>query len=262
MRAILTCHPNISIPPESYVLGRAIWRYRFYSFLPWNLLVRLVISEFESWNQFYLWDLNLVDFYQQALNYPEEQRSLSRLLDGFYSYYAQIKSPGSSRWGDKTPQNTFDLDLIDRIFPTARYIHMIRDGRDVVSSYLAAGFYSNAQDAAQRWLKSVDTARKFGGKIGPERYTEITYENLVQNPEIIVRGVCDFLRLDYQEEMLYFQGVVGALGDTRLAHHANVSQPINANSIGKWRSSLSASDRDLVQKMLSSRLFELNYRSE
>ena len=96
MRAILTCHPGISIPPESYVLGRVIWRYRFYSFLPWNLLARLVISEFESWSQFYLWNLNLVEFYQQAFSYLEEQRTLAHLLDGFYAYYAQIRKS----WGN------------------------------------------------------------------------------------------------------------------------------------------------------------------
>ena len=139
---------------------------------------------------------------------------------------------------------------------------MIRDGRDVVSSYLAAGRYSTAQEAAQRWLKSVDTARKFGGNIGSERYLEVTYEDLVHNPEAIVRCVCNFLVIDYREEMLHFQKSVGSLGDSRLPHHINLTQPINENSVGKWRSALSDSDRELVEKMLSSKLFELHYPSE
>ncbi len=262
LRAIINQHTDICIPPESYVLGRVIRNYQFFSFLPWPLLTRIVISEFESFHQFHTWEINLRDFYQVALNLPEEKRNLAKLLDLFYMYYAEIKCPGATRWGDKTPTNTFFVPLINKVFPEAKYIHIIRDGRDVVSSYLAAKLYSDTKEASSRWLRSVVAAQSFGAKIGTTRYLEVFYEDLVRQPVTVIQSVCDFLEIDFKPDMLRFWENAASLGDTKIDHHKNLFNPINQNSIGKWQQSLSHEDQLLVEKMLEDKLTELNYLIE
>ncbi len=259
LRAILTAHPMLAIPPESYVLGRAIRHYRFYSFLPWELLARLVITEFESFEQFPTWEIDIQPFYATALALPAEKRNLACLLDGLYGYYAQAKFSGATRWGDKTPANTFQVRLIDQVFPQAQYIHMLRDGRDAVSSYLAAGLYTDVEEACRRWLRSVETAQAFGARLGPTRYLEITYENLVRAPATTTQTVCHFLGVDFRPEMMDFWRTTEALGDTKLAHHSNLRNPINEKSIGKWQRDLDADTRRYVEDRLGDKLRALNY---
>lgn len=259
LRAILTSHPDLYIPPESYVLGRVIRNYRFFSFLPWPLLARQVISEFESFRHFYTWEIDLTDFYQQALNLPHNQRNLAHLLDQFYQYYGTKKFPAGTRWGDKTPLNTYHTHLINDVFPQAQYIHIIRDGRDVVASYLKAGLYEDKAEACDRWLNSIQLAQAFGQKIGSSRYLEIRYENLVRQPEQIIQQICTFLNLNFLPDMLTFWQKAHDLGDTKLAHHHNIRNPINENSIGKWRQTLSPADQTFVLTRLQPLLNQLNY---
>lgn len=259
LRAILTAHPALAIPPESYVLGRAIRHYRFYSFLPWELLARLVITEFESFEQFPTWEIEVQPFYATALTLPAEKRHLAGLLDAFYSYYAQARFPGATRWGDKTPANTFQVKLIDQVFPQAQYLHMVRDGRDAVASYLTAGLYHDPEEACRRWLRSVEIAQQFGARLEPGRYLEVTYEDLVRTPQATTQAVCHFLGVDFRPEMLEFWRTTDTLGDTKLAHHSNLRNPINEKSIGKWRRDLPPETRQYIETRLEAKLRALNY---
>ena len=252
-------NPTVCIPPESYVLGRAIRNYKYFSFLPWNLLSRIVISEFESFPQFKSWDINLRGFYQIAQCMPEDDRNLAKLLDNFYSNYASEKMPDSKRWGDKTPVNTFAVNLIHEVFPSSKHIHMIRDGRDVVASYLSAGLYPNVEEAARRWIRSVEAGQSFGRKIGDTQYLEIHYESLVKQPREVVMKVCRFLEMEYLPEMLEPWKRIGYLGDAYLPHHLNLLNPINEDSIGKWETRLNQQDQAYVQNHLQSKLLVLGY---
>ncbi|MCP4424416.1 MAG: sulfotransferase [Chloroflexi bacterium] len=259
LRAMLTTHDDLSIPPESYVLGAVVREYNRYSFLPWHILSRLVISRFESHHQFHAWEISLRSVYQSALDLQPDQRTLAHLLDLIYRVYSAQKRPSAQRWGDKTPSNTLRLDELELVFPQAQYIHMIRDGRDVVSSYLQAGIYREIEQAAHRWRVSVERGRQLGRKIGDGRYMEVRYEALVADPEAELRGVCLFLDIEFQSDMLDFWQTADQLGDANLPHHANVKNPINLASIGRWRENLTAVEQELVQQLLGPTLDALGY---
>ena len=57
---------------------------------------------------------------------------LSSGLRAFYRGYAAAR--GKTRYGDKTPMHATDIDVLSRVLPEARFIHIIRDGRDVAAS--------------------------------------------------------------------------------------------------------------------------------
>jgi len=261
LRGILVSHPKIAIPPESYVLGKVIKNFQAYSFLPWNDIVKIVVAEFEASSDFFTWGINLYPVYKKMYELKEERRTLAKIIDEIYCHYGHEKFPGFEIWGDKTPMNTLHLEWIESVFKNAKYIHMIRDGRDVVSSYLKMGQYKTVEEASERWKKSIRLARKFGKNKSKNEYIEIRYEKLVSNPSNEIKKICEFLNVDFHKDMLEHQKIASELEDVKqIPHYSNVKNPINTDSIGKWKRNLSDEQRIKVEELLNDKLKELNYK--
>src|SRR5690606_33013071 len=77
----------------------------------------------------------------------------------------------------------YDFDKLLRIWPDARFIHLIRDGRDVARSYIAMGWAGNTWTGTTGWLEAEETWERLKGILTPDRYVELTYEDLIRNHE-------------------------------------------------------------------------------
>jgi protein-tyrosine sulfotransferase len=259
MRALLVAQGDIAIPPESYVLGSAMREFYRYSYLPWQLLARLGLSRFESHPQFHTWEMNMLPVYQKALHLERGQQNFACLIDVLYTSYAQQHQPQARRWGDKTPMNTLYLQEIRQVFPKAQFIHMLRDGRDVVTSYLQSGLYEDLPSAVRRWLQAVESASKLAKIVDKKAYLLVRYEDLVNEPVRVVQETCTFLDIPYRAEILDFWKQADQLGDTYQDHHQKVHSPIQPDSIGNWRRKLNAPQQEQVQRLLKAKLAELGY---
>lgn len=259
LRRILYSHTSLHIPPETYVLGSAIKFFSVNRNLFWRDLVYATLSQFEYYPEFETFDISLRSLAQRLVQLPCENRSLAFMLDAFYRYHAEQHAITCQRWGDKTPMNTFALDRIYSVFPKAQFIHIIRDGCDVVASYLQAGIYVNIVKAAERWVSSIESARKFIS-FHPENCLEIRYEELVDNPQKSVEGLCHFLKIDFQAQMLTINETINSMGDVAVrAHHQQIYQPISKSSIGKGRQSLTLEEKELLEPILDPLLSKLDY---
>lgn len=260
LRRLLMANSKIYIPPETYVLGDVISIFQRYSHLPWQHICRLILGSFsisEDFSTFPRQSLHLL--HQEIINLPEDKRSLEAVLSAFYLFMAKEAKPGATIWGDKTPMNSFHLNKIDKVFPNARYIHIFRDGCDVVSSYLEMGRYTALKDAANRWSQSVDLCRRFSETAGA-RYKEVKYETLVMRPLDTVNSVMDFLGIDRVEGKELEHVDPKTLGDvSERDHYSNVMRPISASSIGKGRKKLSKDDLEILQSIIGRQLYELGY---
>jgi hypothetical protein len=260
LRTVLCNHSKISIPPESYVISNMVRKYQKLNFLDWKELIKIIIGELESHDQFYTWKINLAPVYERLLNLAPENRSLAKIIDEIYCYYSEQNASDFVIWGDKTPLNTLNLGWIDKIFYNSRYIHVIRDGRDVVSSYLKMGRYDKIEDACWRWNKSINLAKKFGCSKSEEEYIEIRYEDFVSDPAIEVEKICNLLGINFNKQMINHREKVSELGDTsELSHHSNLSKPINTDSIGKWRKNLSKKQKQKAINLMKDNLNKLGY---
>lgn len=110
---------------------------------------------------------------------------------------------------DKTPSHALFVPEIDELLPRSRFIHIVRDGRDVVASLLAASRSwgrrwapTGPRSATQMWLAHVRAGRAARELVGSERYHEIRYEDLFSRPEESLTGVVDYLGLEWSEEDL------------------------------------------------------------
>ena len=258
LRSILSGSSDISIPPESYRIPFAIKKFHILNNRDWNEVVREVLREFEDCKEFYTWGIDIKDVQKRLENIEVSKRTLSNIFDELFCTYAEKHSPKSKIWGDKTPMNTLYLDWLGPVFPHSKFIHIIRDGRDVASSYLKMERYDTILEAANRWINSVELAQSFGSKI-KESYMEIRYEDLVTNTESEIQRVCDFLDINYDSKILDHTKQVEKLGDTDKSHHSNLSKPISSDSIGKWKNNLSKSDQESITKLLHKHLDRLGY---
>jgi Sulfotransferase family len=265
LRLMLDAHPELTIPPETHFLPRVIRACRQRA-SP-ERVVR-VVARHRRWE----------DFGIEPEQYLARLREIEPLEAGpairaFYELYAE--RAGKPRWGDKTPGYAIKMRRIQRALPEARFIHLIRDGRDVVLSRESKTRRPLPVDvAAKRWKRRVMATRNRSEGVA---YTELRYEALVTDPEASLRQVCELIELPFDPAMLdYHEGAEERLSEIdrelpasrgherleagpRLAAHGRVSQPPSAERIGAWRSEMPPADQAAFEEVAGDLLAELGY---
>jgi hypothetical protein len=181
-------------------------------------------------------------------------------------YEAYAAAQGKRRWGDKTPMYMQHLPLLERLFPDARYVHLVRDGRDAASSFLAMPdgvvtrtwtHPATVADFACQWRTEVAAARALGGRVGGSRYLETRYEELVAEPEAGLRRICEFAGLSFEPEMLDYAGGVDV---SRKPHQQSLKRPPTPG-LRDWRRDLPPGDAEAFEGVAGGLLDELGYSS-
>jgi len=259
LRRILCANPGVHIPPETYVLGRVIGMYAEHDTLRWRHLVYLVLGSFEFHRQFDEFECTLRPAAQKLLDLPRRERSLARILNEIYLCHAAFKGVDCERWGDKTPSNVFSMRPITKVFPDARFVNVIRDGCDVVQSFLSSGLNESPESAANVWARSLSAAAAYRLK-HPEACLDVRYEDLVRKPEETIRALCSFLEIDFVERMLQSESVATTMGDVALLeHHENVKKPLSASRVGRGRADLTPHQKARLAPILDPWLSKLGY---
>jgi len=118
----------------------------------------------------------------------------------FISY---ARREGKVRWGDKTPDYVRSIPLLAYLFPTARFIHLVRDGRDVALSLKQQSWGSpNLHEAGRWWQTSVLAGIQHGRHLGPSRYFRLHFESLLDSPESTLRELLQWMGEDYSPAVL------------------------------------------------------------
>jgi len=229
LRAMLDSHPSMAIPPESYFLvgigKRSRGPRRTNPFDPASFATELV-----SHHRFPLWDLD-PDFVRWSI----ERRNPATAADGFrivYQLYA--RAHGKSRYGDKTPWYINHIPFLSKLFLESRFVHIIRDGRDVS---LSQGCGEIA--GALAWRRAIRCGHEAERALGPHRYLQVRYEQLVTDPEETLGLICDFVDLPFDPAMLAYHERAEAIRSgffrpNSAAHH-RLSEPPRLRA-DDWRS--------------------------
>jgi hypothetical protein len=253
LRVMLDRHSKLAVPDESYFVPQLADRH----------LRRIDADDFVD-------DLRRLDTLAEW-NVPlDEVRA--RLRDGMpvgtaiatvYSVYAAERR--KERWGDKTPMYMQNLRLLDRLFPDARFVHLIRDGRDAALSFLAMprGIVTetwmhprSAADFACQWRTEVTAARRLGRR-ARGRYLEVRYEDLVADVEAVLRRICVFAGLDYEPAMSDYAGNVDV---SAKPHQQRLMQP-PTQGVRDWRVQMAGPDVDAFEEVAGDLLRELGYET-
>ena len=132
-------------------------------------------------------------------------RTYSGVLRAIFEQFAAAQ--GHVRWGDKTPEYSHHLPVIRELFPDAQFVHVVRDGRDVAHSLFATGFGAkNSYEAALDWRGTLQQVRRFRETVPADAYTEIRYEELVDDPVRTLGDVAQFLGISNHDALLHAIG--------------------------------------------------------
>jgi hypothetical protein len=187
--------------------------------------------------------------------------SLEGAIDQIYSAYA--RRFGKDIWGDKTPAYTTEVDALNDMFPTSRFIHIVRDGRDVALSVMRQTWGSkNFIVAMQYWTQTVTLARKMLRMLPKTRFIELRYEDLIANPERELHTLTDFLGLPYEPDMVngYTKTASKKLGDgINQFQHTHLLESPSTTQVYKWKTTLNTVNQAIAFEIAGPMLTEMGY---
>jgi hypothetical protein len=158
---------------------------------------------------FAFWRKDNNAYKQMAVN--SQKQDFASLVEYLYDYYSKGKN--YRYWVDKTPMYAIHIDLLAKAFPTAKFIHLYRDGRECAQS-LQRRWLQSPVRTIYKWKKLIAKANDEGAILGSERYMAVCYETLTKNPETVMREITNFLGIEYSEVILtskmpFFRDVYG-----------------------------------------------------
>jgi hypothetical protein len=263
LRRILDAHSQIAIARE------APWIIPFYKqrigLTPDGAVTRDFVSRLLADTKFRLLDIGAAEL--EALFEESGSVGYALFIGRLFDHYG--RAGGKHVVGDKTPNYVRQIQALHRLWPRAKFVHLIRDGRDVCLSVLdwkrkaarLADQYPTWEDdpvttAALCWERDVGHGREQARLLGPELYYEIRYESLVTRPAEAVEGLCSFLGVPYERSMLEFHQ-----GRTRSDPGLSPKQawlPITPG-LRDWRSQMAGADVERFEAAAGDLLDELSY---
>ena len=254
LRSMFDSHPDIAIPGESGFIWQRRGRYENRA----GLDVDRFVTDLTAHRRFKRWGLTPAQVRDALEN--GSVRTYAGCIRRLYRLYADAR--GKERYGDKTPAHVLRIPLIADLFPEARIIHLIRDGRNVAMSYMDIQEWgpSNVTEAARYWKRRVVHGRREGMKLGQDRYQEVTYEDLVNDPETELRRLCALADLAFDYSMLrYFERASEVLSLELHPHrHQGLFRP-PTKGLRDWRTKMTEEQVSCFEAVAGETLEEFGY---
>ncbi len=189
-----------------------------------------------------------------------QERSLAAVFRACYDLLTEAVS--ADDWCCKSLANVHYLKEIESSFcDDARYIHMYRDGRDVALSFRKAIVGDKHwYHLARQWHREQQLALQLKHQIPADRFFSVQYEELTENPEKILRGLCEFMGQEYRTEMMnYHESSEAGRTATAGAMWANVGQPVKSDNSRKYLTQATPEELSIFESVAGSSLSELGY---
>jgi hypothetical protein len=269
LRVMLDSHPELAIPAEVTFFQPAASL--------WDRCTEPVDAFLESVVATRNWRHLGIEREELALRLSHPGvTSAGDALRVFYLLCAEKQ--GKPRWGDKNPLYTRLVRLIAEHLPEARFVHMIRDGRDVALSHRGLTFGPQTiEEAAPWWSAQVRAARSAAAALAPASYLEVRYENLVEDPEPQLRRICELIELRWNDRMLTYHERSaarlveqdeealaritqdGAARERIIAVRGRLRGPLDSSRVARWRTEMDRAEVERFVALAGDLLADLGY---
>jgi hypothetical protein len=205
----------------------------------------------------------------EVLSLLAESNSQAEFIDRFFA--ERCRRAGKARWAEKSPLNVANIDFLFEHFPNARFIHVIRDGRDTVCSLRTFPSHKVVDGkrvpldtrnpiarCARRWVRDVRAGLRHRAD---SRYTELRYEDLVAKPEATARSLFAFIGEEFDPCVLAEPSRSESPGGP-LRDHGNspeATRAIHKRAVSRWTTDLTAAELKTVERLAGDLLSELGY---
>jgi hypothetical protein len=273
LRLAVTSHSNVCIPPEAGFLCWFSDVYGDWTQGDWanqnntkNFLEAVATSKkFETWG---LNTSDLLDAFKFAP--PVDYSSACSIL---YNEYRKRNKPSASIWGDKNNFYINHIELIKKLYPAARFIHILRDPRDVACSYIELSRLNSKSiyrpnlpndpvEIANQWLQNNSSASRSLSRLNKSQSLCIRYEDLTLEPQKTLNTICAFLGLEFEDSMLEFhlQNRINHLEPSEtMDWKIRTLSPITSSQIGRYKVDLSSEQINAIEKIAIEYMEKFHY---
>jgi sulfotransferase family protein len=259
LQRMLDHHPQLAVANDSHFIPRVIKNVAVGTDPP---LTPELVESVRTYRRFYR--LGLQDAVVDEV--ARKTHTYGQFVSALYSAYGRLR--GKPLAGEKTPDYVRYLPHLHALFPWARIVHIIRDGRDVALSTLEWAHENKGPGkfelwreepvavCALWWRRQVGTGRQDARHLRPSRYREIRYEDLVARPEATLRDLSAFLGLPFSPEMLAYNE-----GKTRHDPKLSAKKAWLSPTPGlrDWPTQMDERDVELFEALAGDLLSDLGY---
>ncbi|NUW30371.1 sulfotransferase [Nonomuraea sp. SMC257] len=257
LQLMLHSHPRMAVPPETRYVVPVYQRRR--EFGDMRLAQRrAALAEWiatDRTTKFKELKIDKDEFVRECVEGPG---SLGSVIGTTFRMYAERF--GKPRWGDKRPSYVKQVDILLRIFPDAQFIHLIRDGRDCVSSLKEMPWYThNSFHAISTWAEAMDAGVKLRRTMPADSYYELRYEDLTDDPSTELKKLCLFLEEDFDPAMVSPREAAQVAVPVHKVWHSNTHGEVLRTRVGSWTGRLEGWEISLAEQALGDRLVANGY---
>lgn len=254
-RRVIDAHPRITIPPPGW-LFHFIYPY-LYSYGDLSLRDNFVELVGDCLSVPMIRDYWTIGLSAEEIADRAPESSFRGAFFALTEAYSRNKDSGPL-WGSKSPGEVFWIREMKQEFPGARFLFLLRDGRDVAADLMSTIWGPrSAYTAALNWRRHMEAILAAQETLPQDCYSAVRYEDFVTQPEEKLREVCAFLDLDYAPQMLdYHKNPADSFVTS--SYHAKTNQPITDCFVGIHRS-LPDDDRQAIAAATGDLLERLGY---
>lgn len=257
LRMILSAHSRICIPPETHYilsLSKKLPSHGRLSDIQIEQAVEIILSSYR-WPDF---KMEASTFRKKAKNLNDPE--LKDILNIVYNEKMDLED--KKRWGDKTPPYINILPYIHELYPSAKFINLIRDGRDVTESFRRTGWYGRwLHNSTMEWKQSVLAYNNYKNTVLSDLILNIRYEDLVLDTKETTKKIIEFLGEDFESTMLNWGDDIANKIPDREAHiHKKLNRKPKAKDIERWKNELSPMKVLIIESFISRELTQSGYQ--
>ena len=264
LQTMLDSHPNICAPLESrFVLHL---KNKYQNKTSWNnsLKSQFVKDLFKEDKMVLLWELDLEALNGRLENLPETTTYGEICKQVYVSSKSFHKKETAKLIVDKNPIYAIMIPLLQKIYPGAKFIHLVRDYRGNISSILNLHKGTSVKNLGLSWVMTNSEIEK-SKQNSPENFITLRYEDLLDNPQDEIERLMNFFNLKFHSDMLtYHERISKAISvyverslnekvrkvrEIGIAKvHQNLSKPIDNSFKDKWKETLSKGEIETLEK--------------
>ncbi len=265
LRLILNAHSGLAVPHPPHILHFFSPLEGSYGDLASPEVMRQLVADVLALLavHIYPWEVAIdPESIIQKIKSAARSRSLVGVFFSLYDEY--LRQSGKRRWGCKSTFVIHHVEAVLSACPTAKFIVLVRDPRDVAVSsrgsifspfhpYFTARLWREQQLEGLKWLES--------GSL--DHFHLVRYEDLIEQPEATVREICRFLGEFYESGMLEYYNTSSAQKSRRLSTSwQNVDQPIKCTNRNKFKQGLSRHEIRMVEGVTGDLMARFGYCRE
>jgi len=176
-------------------------------------------------------------------------------------YQSKCKDDNAKIWCCKSTHNIEYLDALQNRL-NSFYVYLYRDGRDVALSFKKAYVGpKHIYEIAEKWNREQLQSLKFLDQIDPSSFIKISYEALIQHPDVILKELCEKLKFPFHQKMLeYYSSDESILTSRAGEMWKNVSKPILSGNQQKFLVEMPTDELEMFETVARNSLTKLGYK--